>query len=84
VLTHILQSAFCFGVDLVFAFPAVALAKRESPASGVRTEEASPRKTNATVTTLPTCRPAVRTRAEEVAAVVDRAAEKPSRTRATA
>ena len=36
MLTHILQSALCFGVDLAFAFPAVVLAKRQSPASGIR------------------------------------------------
>lgn len=36
MLTHILQTALCFGVDLALAFPAVLLAKRQSPASTVR------------------------------------------------
>jgi hypothetical protein len=36
VLTHILHSVLCFGIDLAFAFPAVLLAKRQSPASCVR------------------------------------------------
>jgi hypothetical protein len=36
VLTHILQSALFFGVDLALAFPAVLLAKRQSPPSCVR------------------------------------------------
>jgi hypothetical protein len=85
LLTHILQSALCFGVDLALAFPAVALAKRESVASGVRnpvlihddSEGASVRKIGAMVATLPACR-------EKVAAVIDKAAERPLHTRASA
>jgi hypothetical protein len=36
MLTHVLQSALCFGIDLAFAFPAVLLAKRQAPPSCVR------------------------------------------------
>jgi hypothetical protein len=76
VLTHILQSALCFGVDLAFAFPALALVKREPPVSV--------RKISATITTLPAQRLAICEGPEKAAAVVDKAAEKPLHTRVSA
>ena len=84
-MLHTLQSALSFGVDVAFAFPAVVLLKRESVGWGVRSpvlihdgfEGSSVRKTGATVTTLPTCH-------EKVAAVTDRAVEKPLPTKASA
>jgi hypothetical protein len=76
VLTHILQSALCFGVDLAFAFPALALAKREPPASD--------RKISATITTLPARSLARSEGPQKATAVVDKAAEKPLHTRVSA
>jgi hypothetical protein len=36
LLTHLLQSALSIGADLAFAFPALLLVQKQSPASGVR------------------------------------------------
>lgn len=76
MLTHILQSALCFGVDLAFAFPALALVKREPPVSV--------RKISATITTLPAQRLAISEGPEKAATVADKAPEKPLHTRASA
>lgn len=76
MLTHILQSTLCFGVDLALAFPALALAKREPPASI--------RKISATITILSARRLAVSEGPAKAAALVDKAAEKPPHTRVSA
>lgn len=54
MLTHILQSALCFSVDLAFAFPAVLLVKRQSAASGAR-NIVQLHGALETANTLPTC-----------------------------